>query len=141
MTIEEEEFYIFEIDDLNFIGYDTHQLEILCEHHVLRRTRFPKLVIVLLEHPIFQEWVKKNSIHNLREIINLLIYAIRRFVFNFQGNLIHTTIDLKDDSFWKMLVDACFQKGQQGQIPPEEHEEIIRSKSKTLKKKERSFWI
>ena len=48
-----KEAHTFHADDFNFTGYDLPQLVFLCEHKLVLRTRFPKLVVALYHHPCF----------------------------------------------------------------------------------------
>jgi len=125
----EEGNFIFEIDDLNLTGYEYSQLKNICEFDILIKTRFPKLLLVLLDHPSFLQWLETNSNQPTKEeIITKLIHIIHKFAFNYQGNLVHSKIDLKDEMFWKMLVEMFMLTSSESHKP------------KTMKKK-RSVWI
>ena len=50
---------VFTVDDLNFTGYDLPKLVFLCEHRLVLRTRFPKLVVTLFHHPRFSDWIQR----------------------------------------------------------------------------------
>ena len=131
--------FIFQIDDLNFIGYDTQQLSMLCDHHILRRTRYPKLVIVLMDHPYFKEWISKNNVSTeLDFTIQNIIKGIRQYAFNFQGNLVHSSINLNDEEFWKYIVDSFMMSSP---CPSSSSSSSSRNNIKTMKKKERSYWV
>lgn len=102
--------YLFSIDDYNFTGYRYAQLQLLCDHAILIRTRFPKLVAVLHVHPKFREWVDTMSTTlDVAEIVDATIRALQAYAFNFQGNLVHTSIDLRDAVFWRVLVEHTMQ--------------------------------
>lgn len=102
--------YLFSIDDYNFTGYRYAQLQLLCDHAILIRTRFPKLVAVLHVHPKFREWVDTMSTTlDEAEIVDATIRALQAYAFNFQGNLVHASIDLRDAVFWRVLVEHTMQ--------------------------------
>ena len=97
--------YRFKIDDYNFTGYQHAQLKLLCDHDVLIRTRFPKLVTILHDHPQYAKWLRRQKKHTDSQIIDSTVRAIQAYAFNFQGNLTHPYIDLHDADFWRVLVD------------------------------------
>lgn len=122
--------YIFDADDLNFGGYQTHQLRPLCEHNLPLRTRFPKLVLVLAKHPLLLDWLSSQKLNHLgeEEIVERLLNCVKAFSVNFQGNLVRRQIDISEEEFWKVLVDAFLK----------DTSPILRRKSH---RKQRSVWV
>lgn len=99
--------YNFKIDDYNLIGYSKLNMGLICDYRLIVETRFPKLVVVLYNHPKFNEWLNLSEYNEItdNQKIECILKTIQKYCFNFQGNLIHRTIDLNDSLFWQILVD------------------------------------
>ena len=128
---DSREEYLFSVDDFDFTGYKFRQMKLITQHQLLLITRFPKLVVVLYDHPKFTEWIRNmmpsetskkdkdamtqgverlmsegnNIVNDLA--IRIIVKAIQKHCFNFQGNLRSEKIDLSDTEFWKTLVDSA----------------------------------
>ena len=74
----------FDPDDFNFTGYDLPRLVFLCEHKLVLRTRFPKLVVALYHHPSFANCISRyqnsQNLHMVRQLlVSRLVDAVSRF--------------------------------------------------------------
>lgn len=129
-TNDNDNHFLFQIDDLNFTGYQQKQLELICTYSLPLKTRFSKLVVVLYEHQKFHSWVNTQSyLKDISEsqIITLLIETINRYTLNFQGNLIKNAVNLNDSSFWKKLVGVFMELDEKNK--PNENQDIIVSEN------------
>ena len=128
---DSREEYLFSVDDFDFTGYKFRQMKLITQHQLLLITRFPKLVVVLYDHPKFTEWIRNmmpsetpkkdndamtqgverlmsEGNHIVNDLaIRIIVKAVQKHCFNFQGNLRSEKIDLSDTEFWKTLVDSA----------------------------------
>jgi hypothetical protein len=99
----------FLIDDYNFTGYNQEQLRVLCDHRIPLRTRFPKLVTVIMEDEDYIEKVKQNKIEEMEAIENI-IKSIHTQIFNYQGNLLNKSINFRNKEFWMRLNELFIER-------------------------------
>lgn len=95
--------YTFSADDFNFTGYSLPQLVFLCEHRLVLRTRFPKLVVALSHHPQLAEWLRARYVTYAQPnssmehgLVAQLVDCVNRHTVDHHGNLKHTTVVLDE---------------------------------------------
>ena len=59
--------YNFKIDDYNLIGYSKLNMGLICDYRLIVETRFPKLVVVLYNHPKFNEWLNLSEYNEISD--------------------------------------------------------------------------
>ena len=104
--------FVFHIDDMDFSFYDNLQLTYLCDHRVFVRSRFPKLVIALVHHPRFAEWIASTpdvQCASEADKVACVVDAVNAYTTEANGKIKHTTIRLDDATFWQVLVENCWQ--------------------------------
>ena len=102
----------YHIDDMDFSHYTNDQLAYLCDHRVFVRSRFPKLVLSLVHHPRFVEWVQSTpDVTCTSEVdkVACVVAAVRAYATDAHGKVVHTTIRLDEATFWQVLVEQCWK--------------------------------
>ena len=102
----------YHIDDMDFSHYTNDQLAYLCDHRVFVRSRFPKLVLSLVHHPRFVEWVQSTpDVTCTSEVdkVACVVAAVRAYATDAHGKVVRTTIRLDEATFWQVLVEQCWK--------------------------------
>lgn len=139
--------FSFAVDDLNFIGYTQGQLTLICKHNIPLRTRFPKLVVVLAQHPFLSQWLQEHSlVLDEARLVDSVVRCVDNFAFNFQGNLVTDKVDLSKDEFWGGVVDFFLMNNQNKPRVEEKQSHgsdkfPTKTKRPFSRKKEKSVWI
>ena len=95
----------FAIDDLDLTGYNPSMLRLIQNNRLLLRTRFPKVVVVLLGKPELKRWYGSHCPNGrVERLVDILVDVVSAYTINYQGNVFRRTIDLNDHGFWKLLV-------------------------------------
>lgn len=98
----------FMVDDLNFTGYQMRQLQWITNYELLLNTRFPKLAIVLFEHPRLLALRKQ---YEESKCFKYIVMSINSYAFNLQGNIMFDMIDITNATFWNHLLHVFEQDG------------------------------
>ena len=132
---EEQKPPIFYANDLDFNGYQPNQLKIICKYELLINTPYPKLVISLFLHSIFQNWLSNNKIYlEEKECIHRIVKAISNICYGLDGSLKCKQINMLDDNIWSCLVEEFLSDKHL-----QEYEEYSKkNKNITPKKKQKS---
>jgi hypothetical protein len=95
----------FAIDDLDLTGYNPSMLRLIQNNRLLLRTRFPKVIVVLLGKPELKRWYGSHCPNGrVERLVDILVDVVDAYTINYQGNVARRTIDLNDHGFWKLLV-------------------------------------